>query len=125
MFVNHKSYFSVIELDRPVTNHAPLKMRLAGEPRVNDDLTVIGHPSGLPTKIAGGAKLRSLHNGFIRASLDTYGGNSGSAVFNSSTFEVEGILVRGETDFVVKSDPFRALARELVLQKNLKLLYNS
>ena len=35
---------------------------------------------------------RSLH-------LDTYGGNSGSPVFNAATHEVEGILVRGETDF--------------------------
>ena len=34
------------------------------------------------------------------ANLDTYGGNSGSPVFNSETHEVEGILVRGDTDFV-------------------------
>jgi V8-like Glu-specific endopeptidase len=96
--------FSVVELDRPVTNHRPLKMRLTGDPAVNDELTVIGHPSGLPVKVAGGAILRSLNNGFIRASLDTYGGNSGSAVFNSSTYEVEGILVRGEIDFVLKDN---------------------
>ena len=37
---------------------------------------------------------------FFNANLDTYGGNSGSAVFNASTGEVEGILVRGATDYV-------------------------
>jgi hypothetical protein len=36
---------------------------------------------------------------FFVANLDTYGGNSGSPVFNSETHKVEGILVRGETDF--------------------------
>jgi len=34
------------------------------------------------------------------ANLDTFGGNSGSAVFNAETGEVEGILVRGENDYV-------------------------
>jgi hypothetical protein len=34
------------------------------------------------------------------ANLDTYGGNSGSPVFNHRTGEVEGILVRGENDYV-------------------------
>ena len=36
---------------------------------------------------------------FFVANLDTYGGNSGSPVFASDTNRVEGILVRGETDF--------------------------
>jgi hypothetical protein len=39
---------------------------------------------------------------FFVANLDTYGGNSGSPVFNSNTREVEGVLVRGETDFATQ-----------------------
>jgi hypothetical protein len=42
--------------------------------------------------------------GFFVANLDTYGGNSGSAVFNAATGLVEGILVRGEQDYVQKGD---------------------
>ncbi len=62
---------------------------------------MIGHPVGLPTKFAGEAVVRSnQQSAFFVANLDTYGGNSGSPVFNSDTHEVEGILVRGETDFV-------------------------
>jgi hypothetical protein len=37
---------------------------------------------------------------FFVANLDTYGGNSGSPVFNSTTHDVEDVLVRGENDFV-------------------------
>src|SRR5262249_37357901 len=62
---------------------------------------VIGHPSGLPAKFAGGAAVRNNQpNAFFVANLDTYGGNSGSPVFNSDTHVVEGILVRGDADFV-------------------------
>jgi V8-like Glu-specific endopeptidase len=92
--------FAYIELDRPVTDRQPLKIRRSGKPAVGDDLVVIGHPSGLPTKIADGAKVRTLKGDFFVANLDTFGGNSGSAVFNVKTEEVEGILVRGDEDYV-------------------------
>ncbi len=95
--------FAVVELDRDVVGHMPLPLRLTGGPQVNDQLTVIGHPQGLPTKIAGGANVRSVMPAFFKANLDTYGGNSGSAVLNSVTGEIEGILVRGEKDFIVKN----------------------
>ncbi|MFV8249807.1 trypsin-like serine peptidase [Bdellovibrio bacteriovorus] len=94
------SDFALIKLDRPVNNHAVLKTRKSGSVKVGASLVVIGHPVGLPTKIAAGAKVRSATEAehFV-ANLDTYGGNSGSAVFNSSGV-IEGILVRGDTDFV-------------------------
>ena len=98
-----KDDYAIIELDRPVTDRLPLKFRRSGKPSVGDSLVVIGHPTGLPTKIADGAKIRSLSGKFFIANLDTYGGNSGSAVFNVQTEEVEGILVRGETDYVYNS----------------------
>jgi V8-like Glu-specific endopeptidase len=93
--------FAIVRLDRP-TNRAPLSLSKK-LPSSSDELVVIGHPSGLSTKISGGAFLRSESNGFFVANTDTYGGNSGSAVFNAATGEVEGILVRGERDFVWRS----------------------
>jgi V8-like Glu-specific endopeptidase len=95
--------FAVVKLDRAVTQVQPLTLRTQGSLAAGDALTVIGHPAGLPLKIAGGANVRSMGAEFLVANLDTYGGNSGSAVFNSLTGEVEGILVRGETDFVYKN----------------------
>jgi len=95
--------FAVVKLDRPVTHVAPLTFRTTGLPGVDDALVVIGHPAGLPLKVADGASVRKLMPEFLVANLDTYGGNSGSAVLNGVTGEVEGVLVRGEMDFVYKN----------------------
>lgn len=99
--VNTGADYAVIRLDRKVVGRSPLKIRSrSGAAAVGDSLVVIGHPAGLPQKIAGGAKVRSVNSSFLVANLDTYGGNSGSAVFNPVNGEIEGILVRGENDFV-------------------------
>lgn len=92
--------FALIQLDRKVTDRRILDYRQSGKITVGEDLVVIGHPTGLPTKIADGAKVKSLSGKFFSANLDTYGGNSGSAVFNANTGMIEGILVRGATDYV-------------------------
>lgn len=96
------SDYALIETDRPVAGHAVLKLQRARSAAVGDSITVIGHPSGLPLKVASGGKVRKVNASFITTNLDTYGGNSGSAVFNSESGEVVGVLVRGDTDFIVK-----------------------
>jgi V8-like Glu-specific endopeptidase len=95
--------FAVIELNRKVTDRRPLSFRRKGKIEVGTQLAVIGHPTGIATKISDGASVRSLQTKFFVTNLDTYGGNSGSAVFNIKTGEVEGILVRGENDYVYDS----------------------
>lgn len=92
--------FAVIRLNKKVTNRKPMKLNIAGKPVVADEVVVLGHPTGLPQKIAGGAVVKKLDNNFFFSNLDTYGGNSGSAVINARTYEVEGILVRGRTDYI-------------------------
>lgn len=93
--------YALIRLDRKVEGHEPLPIRKTGSVKVGDSLIAIGHPSGLPTIVTPGAKVREVSNpGYFVANLDTYGGNSGSAVLNADTGLVEGILVRGEEDFV-------------------------
>jgi V8-like Glu-specific endopeptidase len=92
--------WGIIELDRKVRGIDHVDIRLDGEIEVGEKLVVIGHPSGLPTKVADGAFVRKNDNpNFFQANLDTFGGNSGSAVFNAHTGLVEGILVRGENDY--------------------------
>lgn len=95
--------FALVRLDRPVTHVKPLAYRTEGRLSVGDPLKVMGHPSGLPLKIAGGASVRAMKEQFLVANLDTYGGNSGSAVFNAVTGAVEGVLVRGEMDFTYQN----------------------
>ena len=98
--VNSGADYAIIKLDRAVINHKPLSVRPTGDVAVTDALVVIGHPVGLPTKVATGGTVRSISNAdYFQANLDTYGGNSGSGVFNSQTGLIEGVLVRGEQDF--------------------------
>lgn len=97
--------FTLIRLDRVVTDRRPLSFRTEGRIEKKAAVVVIGHPTGLPVKVADGAWVRNSRNDiFFTTNLDTFGGNSGSAVFNATTGEVEGILVRGETDYVFNKD---------------------
>lgn len=91
--------YALVRLDRPVRGHRILT--LAQSPvAAGDALFTVGHPAGIPTKITESGVVRKVNSGYFTATLDTYGGNSGSAVFNQETLEVVGILVRGESDFV-------------------------
>ncbi len=95
--------WALVRIDRSVPNHRIVRIRRGGRIDNAQAVHVIGHPCGLPTKFAAGAAVRNNQPGaFFVANLDTYGGNSGSPVFNSSTHVVEGILVRGETDFATQ-----------------------
>lgn len=97
--------YALIKLDRKVTDRKVLPIRRTGEVQIGDQLIVIGHPSGLPTKITTGGAVRKIANsGYFTANTDTYGGNSGSAVFNANTGLIEGILVRGDADYVYRGN---------------------
>jgi V8-like Glu-specific endopeptidase len=92
--------FAIIKLDRPVVGRVPLKFRTSGKISDSTPLMVIGHPTGLPSKVAAGGRV-TFNSEVSRFSttLDTFHGNSGSAVFNSSTGLVEGILIMGKNDY--------------------------
>jgi hypothetical protein len=90
---------SVIRLDRTVSGHTPIPIRRGGNPPIGEPLVMVGHPVVLPLKIAGGAVVKTDEGPFISSNLDAYGGNSGSMVVSLNTFEIIGILVRGNADF--------------------------
>ncbi len=93
--------FALIKLDRKVAGHKPLAINRSSSLKKGDGIFVIGHPVGLPLKVAGGATVRDFSKvGYFTADLDTFGGNSGSPVFNTRTKLIEGILVRGDEDFI-------------------------
>ncbi len=99
--------YALVELTRNAEGRTPLKFRKKARSgifglnrlREGDKLVMIGHPSGLPTKIADGAEVIAKTGGYFHANLDAFGGNSGSAVINEESGEVEGILVRGKRDY--------------------------
>ncbi|MDD2804896.1 MAG: serine protease [Elusimicrobiales bacterium] len=93
--------YALIQLDRKAEGRKPLPVNRGNDIKVGDRIFVIGHPVGLPVKVAGDASVRNTDpKAFFLTDLDTFGGNSGSAVFNARTNMIEGILVRGGTDFV-------------------------
>ena len=91
--------YALIRLDRKVSGRKPLQVNRSGI-AAGASIFVIGHPVGLPLKIAPNASVRNASlPGYFTADLDTFGGNSGSPVFNLYTNKIEGILVRGDEDF--------------------------
>ncbi len=94
--------YSLIRLKRKVVGRTPLKFRKKGKVKKKTPLLIIGQPSGMPTKVSDKSIVRgNFWSGFFTTNADAFGGNSGSAVINAKNFEVEGILVRGEIDYVL------------------------
>lgn len=101
--------WALIELDRAVTDRPPVRIRREGRIADSERVYVLGHPSGLPLKYADNASVRDNRAAaFFVANLDTYAGSSGSPVFNSDHV-VEGIVARGEKDFVLVGDCYASL----------------
>lgn len=90
---------ALIKLDRAVTDRDFAKIRATDSIKPGAELVLIGHPSGLPTKIAPGGFVLSLRPASLVTNLDAFGMNSGSGVFNAKTGEIEGILAAGRSDY--------------------------
>ena len=97
--------YAIVRLDRSASPRfvpAPIRPGNTALP-VNTSVSVIGSGSGVPFKIDDGGKVRTNRSGtldFFVATTDTFGGSSGSGVYENDTFTVAGILVRGDTDYV-------------------------
>lgn len=92
--------YSLIELDRD-PKRVPLKLNLSKKIDNTASVFMIGHPYGMPLMLSRSAALMNNSGTYqFKAGLDSFEGNSGSPVFNSKTFEVEGILVNGQEDLV-------------------------
>jgi V8-like Glu-specific endopeptidase len=85
--------WAVLQLDRPVVGREPLKLALE-TPERGVNLFAVGHPSGLPTKIAGNAIVRRHGDLTFGYELDLFGGNSGSPVLDKEGV-VRGIHICG------------------------------
>lgn len=95
--------YAILRLTRPVVNRNPAPIRASTAPLSPDtELIMSGHPWRMPLKIADSAAVRS-HDPSGRhfvANLDAIIGNSGSGVFDATSKELLGILVRGDADFM-------------------------
>lgn len=104
--VSDSGDFAVIRLDRAVAPTVAKPLSVASvAPNAGADIILIGYPFGLPCKVADGAKVLDQVSGgrWLRTNCDAYGGNSGSAVVDENGVVI-GILVRGNTDFRIKTN---------------------
>jgi V8-like Glu-specific endopeptidase len=81
--------YSVFRLDRKVTGRTPAKVNW-GAPLMNEQPAyVIGHPSGIPQKLATGKVLDGTMNpDFIVHDADVFGGNSGCGLFDAAGTQI-------------------------------------
>lgn len=96
--------YAVIRLDRAATpRFTPAPVRTGNTALSSgQNVAVIGSGSGVPFKIDAGGSVRDARASvldYFVASTDTFGGNSGSGVYETNSYTVAGILVRGETDY--------------------------
>ena len=101
-----KHDYAIVKLDRSAApRFRPTAVRRAPSPLpLGLGIGIIGYGSGIPAKIDVGARVLdpggSEIDFFVHTS-DAYGGNSGSPVFDLTTYEIAGILARGAAaDFV-------------------------
>jgi V8-like Glu-specific endopeptidase len=97
--------YAVVRLDRPATpRFTPAPVRTGNTALANgQNVAVIGCGSGIPFKVDSGGSVRDARPGtldYFVATTDTFGGNSGSGVYETGGYTVAGILVRGDTDYV-------------------------
>ncbi len=100
---------AIIRLERSVGDRKAARINLQKNIQINDPLVLIGHPSGLPTKIAGGGQvLKIIPNAFL-SNVDAFSVNSGSGVFHALSGEYLGILSSGRQDYDGKGNCTSAL----------------
>ena len=95
--------YAIFQLDRPVQNLVAPTVNTAHQAvTTNMPLVMIGSPSGIPLKIEDGGTVRepnaSSLDHFV-ATTDSFGGNSGSGVYDKNSGQIVGILVSGEEDY--------------------------
>ena len=96
--------FAIVQVDRPVVGRVPVPVTTSEAALILDQpVWMIGFGSGLPAKLDdGGRVVNGGDEGYpvrFNATVDAFGGNSGSGVFNEDGVVV-GILVAGLTDYV-------------------------
>ncbi len=99
--------YAIVQLDRPVVApRAPVALR-AGSLSQGAAVSVIGFPSGLPAKVDRGGAVTDARDGsgdYFIATTDTFGGSSGSGVFDAER-RLVGVLVRGADDWDTVEGP--------------------
>ncbi|MCX5784173.1 MAG: serine protease [Elusimicrobia bacterium] len=92
--------YAILQLNRTVEGRKPLRLGLDAQVSPGLDLVNIGNSNGLPLKFKDSAKIINIKTTgqAFESDLDTFGGDSGSPVFDAGTGEVIGITSSANSD---------------------------
>ncbi len=86
----------LLRLEHPVTHLGTLAPLHIEAPLRGRAVYTLGHPGGLPLKLADRAKILNVSDGAFSTDLDTFTGNSGSPVFDAESHALVGLVVEGQ-----------------------------
>lgn len=91
---------ALVKLDRPVTDIEPVVFMSPKKSfKEGTEVFMSGFPSGLPLKLVDNAEVIRHGSLSFLTNLDSFGGNSGSPIYNREDGNLIGILSKGELDF--------------------------
>lgn len=88
----------LLKLSSRVTHLGSLSRTRVASAARGGGVYTLGHPRGLPLKLAANATVLSVGTGEFRTDLDTYVGNSGSPVFDAATHALVGVVIEAQKD---------------------------
>lgn len=91
--------YAILELDKTVEGITPVKISSHENIDPKDELISMGHPDGMPLKIAGDAYVADQDSTHFLVSSDIGGKSKGAGIFNAQTYELEGMLITGRGNF--------------------------
>lgn len=101
----HTDDYAIVELDRAVRyangqKRQTLSLDLHSAREIDSPVFMIGYPAGLPAKYTNNARILKKENqDQLKVVIDSFGGNSGSAIFDQMSKRIIGILIRGHNDY--------------------------
>jgi Trypsin-like peptidase domain len=101
-FLDKDRDFALIRLERNSKNKV-IGIKKAHRLEVGSEIFMLGYPSGIPLKLTDGGHVLKDEGSSVLTDLDAFEGNSGSGIFNQQTFELEGLLSTGMTDYSRKT----------------------
>jgi hypothetical protein len=101
---NQKVDYAIIRLDRAIDDRPMLKIRKNGKTDSKEPLILFGHPLGMPLMVSDQIFIRDNSLEYVfKTNADSFSGNSGSPLIGLNSGLVEGILIKGDDDFVMDS----------------------
>lgn len=99
---NQKVDYALIRLDRSIEDRPILKIRKSGKTDSKEPLILYGHPLGMPLMVSDQIFIRDNSQEYVfKTNADSFSGNSGSPLIGLNSELVEGILIRGDDDFIM------------------------